>query len=391
MTHVVMTLLGDIRYDGRVRKEIQTLTKAGHEVELVVADFTKTRFGGEDLGIRIHYIPMRLWSSPMLNFVSQLRFNKAAAAIIRGLKPSYIHCHDLNTLLAGVWAKKKTGAKLIFDAHELMPESMGGIREAIWGRIEKICVKSCDGLLMPEKHRIDYFKQKYPDIAEISLLENFPRRTDIPAQAFDLFRPLYSIGKDQKIVLHTGLIAAKRNVEELIDSMALCSEEFVLIVLGRTFKGYGERLRARIRKSGLERRVFLHDAVPHARILEYMASCDIGTAFYSNININNYYCASNKLFEYIAIGKPVLTNNYPGLVERVESFAQGVCLEEITPATLAEAYARASDTHVMKPGAQKFFWETQSERLDCIYQTATDQDTLYNSAGDQLPEPRLAP
>jgi glycosyltransferase involved in cell wall biosynthesis len=373
MTHVVMTLLGDIRYDGRVRKEIQTLTKAGHEVELVVADFTETRFGGEDLGIRIHYIPMRLWSSPMLNFMSQLRFNKAAATIIRGLKPSYIHCHDLNTLLAGVWAKEKTGAKLIFDAHELMPESMGGIRQAIWNRIEKFCVKSCDGLLMPEKHRIDYFKQKYPGITEISLLENFPRRNDIPTQSFDLFRPLYSIDKDQKIVLHTGLIAAKRHVEELIESMTLCSEKFALILLGRAFKGYRERLRAKIHDCGLERRVFLHDPVPHASILEYMASCDIGTAFYSNININNYYCASNKLFEYIALGKPVLTNNYPGLRDNIEKFRQGVCLEDVTPESLANAYRRASDPHAVSPGRKKFFWEHQEFRLLDFYKMDTPE------------------
>jgi glycosyltransferase involved in cell wall biosynthesis len=363
MSHIVMILLCDIRYDGRVRKEIHTLTAAGHRLELVVADFKRTGCGGEDLGIRIHYVPMTLWPDPAMNFLSQIVFNQKAAAIIRGLAPTHIHCHDLSTLLAGVWAKKKTGAKLIFDAHELMPESMGGIREAVWGRIERKCIGCCDSIIMPEKNRIAYFREKYPQVGKVLLLENFPRRNQIPEQRRDLFREVYPISKDQKIVLYTGLIAAKRHVEELIDSMALCNEEFVLVLLGRAFKGYEQTLRKRIQNARLQQRVFLHDAVPHAEILNYMASCDIGTAFYSNINVNNYYCASNKLYEYIALGKPLLTNNYPGLIEIVAKFGQGVCLENITPANLAAAFVRACDQRHVTPGSKLFFWEDQEDVL----------------------------
>jgi glycosyltransferase involved in cell wall biosynthesis len=283
------------------------------------------------------------------------------------LAPTHIHCHDLNSLLAGVWAKKEIGAKLTFDAHELMPESMGGIRQTVWGRIEKKCLKSCDQVIMPEKNRIAYFKKKYPDVGEILLLENFPRRTEIPTEREDLFRRIYPIAKDQKIVLHTGLIAARRQVEELIDSMALCGDEFALVLLGRTFKGYEQTLRDRIKKSGLNQRVFLHDAVPYADILRYMAAGDIGTAFYSNINVNNYYCASNKMFEYIALEKPVLTNNYPGLLEYVEKFRQGICLNEITPTNLAKAYADACNPRAVTRGARKFFWEHEEHALLRMY------------------------
>jgi glycosyltransferase involved in cell wall biosynthesis len=367
MASIVMTLLGDIRYDGRVCKEIQTLLGAGHKVELVVSDFRRNGSEREDLGIPLHSIPMTLWPNPAMNFVSQILFNKEAVSIIRGLAPTHIHCHDLSTLLAGVWAKKKTGAKLIFDAHELMPESLGGVRETVWGRIEKRCIASCDHIIMPEQNRIAYFKRKYPQVAELLLLENFPRHVDIPEQQYDLFREIYPIGKDQKIILHTGLVAAKRHVEELIDSMALCGDEFVLVLLGRTFKGYEQTLNDRVEREGLRHRVFLHDAVPNTEILNYMASGDIGTAFYSNINVNNYFCASNKLYEYIALGKPLLTNNYPGLLATVEKFGQGVCLRDITPTNLAQAYVRACDSSFVTPGRKAFYWEHQEDVLLDLY------------------------
>jgi starch synthase len=368
MARIAMVLLGDIRYDGRVRKEIQTLTGAGHQVELILSEFKGNGSGGGDLGVPIHYIPITLWPNPAVNFLAQIRFNRQAASIIPTLAPTHIHCHDLTTLLAGVWAKKKTGAKLIFDAHELMPESMGGVRETFWQRIEKRCIKSCDHVVMPEKNRITYFKQKYPEVREVVLLENFPRRADIPSKSEDLFRRIYPIRKDQQIVLYTGLIAAKRHLEELIASIAVSSEEYVLVVLGSASKSYDAVLAGRVKKLGLTKRIFFHDAVPYSQVLRYMTSCNIGTAFYRNTDVNNYYCASNKLYEYIALNKLVLTNNYPGLLERIENIRQGVCLTEVTAKSLQEAYIRVSNPALVTPGIKKFLWEDQEDVLGQLYE-----------------------
>jgi glycosyltransferase involved in cell wall biosynthesis len=269
--------------------------------------------------------------------------------------------------LAGVWAKEQLKAKIVFDAHELMPESMGGVKEKIWACIEKRCITSCNHIIMPEKNRIAYFKKKYSNIPEPLLLENFPCKSEIPTKAFDLFRDTYPINKGQKIILYTGSMGPGRYIEELIDSMMICNAEFTLVILGRAFKGYEETIHAKIKKLSLADRVFLHAPVPHSEILRYMASCDIGTAFYCDTDLNNYYCASNKLYEYIALNKMLLTNNYPGLLETVESFGQGICLREVTPKTLAEAYVHVSNPGYITPGARKFFWEDNADTLVRLY------------------------
>jgi glycosyltransferase involved in cell wall biosynthesis len=368
MAHIVMILIGDIRYDGRVRKEIATLLAAGHQVELVVSDFGKIGSGGEDLRVKIHYIPMTLWPKPAMNFLEQLSFNRKAASIIKDIGPTHIHCHDLSSLLAGVWSKGDANRKLIFDAHELMPESMGGIKEKIWGYIEKKCIKKCDSIIIPEKNRISYFQKKYPNAPRIWLLENFPRLSEIPIERYNLFREKYPIKKDQKIILYTGFLASRRHIEELIHAMVICPEQFALVALGYTFKGFDEVLQTIISKLQLTNRVFLHRAVPHVELLKYMSSCDIGTALYRNTNLNNFYCASNKLYEYIALDKPVVTNNYPGLLEHVESFRQGICLAAVAPNTLAEAFIRAVDPTFINPGIKKYFWEDQENILIQLYE-----------------------
>ena len=73
MAQIAMVLRGDIRYDGRVRKEINTLLRGGHDIDLVVSDFSRTQSGGEDLGIRIHYVPATLWPSRCQEFFGTAR------------------------------------------------------------------------------------------------------------------------------------------------------------------------------------------------------------------------------------------------------------------------------------------------------------------------------
>ena len=371
MAHIVMVLKSDIRYDGRVRKEIRTLVEVGHRVELVVSDYDKRGAGGKDLGVKVHYIPMTIWPSASGNLLEQFSFNRTATSIIRQIKPSHIHCHDLTTLFAGVGAKDKVKARLVFDAHELKPERMNGIKRKTWNLIESRLINKCDYIIMPEKNRIAYFMQKYKNASNMSkvlLLQNFPRKSEIPIEDKDLFRKKYPINRAQKIVLYTGRIAPERYIEELIDSISICSNDFVLIILGRSSKEYEAVLCEQIQQRGLANRVFLHDPVPHAEIMQYMAACDIGTAFYRNTGLNSFYCASNKLYEYIALGKAVVTNNYPGLLETVEHFRQGVCLADITPRDLAESYIRASDPAYVTPGARKFFWEDEQDVLTQLYE-----------------------
>src|SRR5262245_51224516 len=100
MAHICMVLIGDIRYDGRVRKEIGTLVRAGHRVELVVSNFDTTGAEDQNLGIKLHFIPMTLWSRPVANFIEQIRFNYRASSVIKEIGPTHIHCHDLLALLA---------------------------------------------------------------------------------------------------------------------------------------------------------------------------------------------------------------------------------------------------------------------------------------------------
>jgi len=367
MAQIVMTLIGDIQYDGRARKEIATLRGAGHSVELIVSDFSGRGTGGEGLGIAIHFIPMKLRRTAAGNFLEQLVFNLRAYRKILEIAPEFIHCHDLTTLLAGALAHTPAEAQLVFDAHELLPESMGGLKGRIWGCIEKRCVRRTDVVILPEINRLEYFRKKYPDLDEVRLLENFPRREDLPTGNSDYLREKFHISADSTIVLHTGAIAPSRHVEDIVDAISLCDDRIVAVILGRSFKGYANGIREKIDDLELNDRVFLHDPVPHSEMMAVMASCDIGTALYRNDNANNYYCASNKLYECIALRKAVVTNDYPGLLKVVRDDRLGICLARVDAETLSDAFQRAADGTGLALGSKAYYWEDQADSLIDIF------------------------
>lgn len=367
MTKVVMVLIGNIKYDGRVRKEIASIKSANISVELIVTDYQDSEDAGDELGIKIHYIKAKKHSAPILNFIDSLIVNYKASRLLKKISPEFVHCHDLNTLLSGVLYKKSGLGKLVYDAHELFPESLGGTREKIWDFIERYCISSCDKIIMPEKNRAKYFMKKYSTKAEIGILENFPRECDIENVEKDILRKSLAISDEKIIVLHTGSISPGRYVEELIDALAISPREIVLVLIGISWGGYDQILRRKIDNKNLRDRVFICPPVPHSRILSYIASCDIGTAFYRNTNLNNFYCASNKLYENIALCKPVLTNNYPGLIETVGKNNLGVCVEQIDAESLADAILKAIDLRSTLRTSDEYLWEKQHGLLAELY------------------------
>lgn len=357
MKTIAMLLIGNIDTDGRVQKEIASLKARGHSVTLIQWAYTGAKSDREQLGVDIIHYPHLLVKSATRNFLRQIRFNFFALGHLKRLCPNIVQCNDLHTLIAGFLFRHR--AQIIYDAHELFSETQKGLRKIIWGLLERIMVPACHAYIQPEKNRRTYFARKYhlPE-SSIALVENFPLGK-YPFSGRNRLRERLSIAEDKKIVLYTGVLGAGRNIENMIRSMSLLDSQFVLVLIGPTFKGYDENLVDLVANLHLQSRVKFHPAIPNVEMLDYINSGDIGLVFYENINLNNYWCASNKLYDFIFCGKPVITNDYPGLKEVVEKNQLGVCLSDSTPELIANA---VKDVEKMEPAAHEpYVWERQEE------------------------------
>jgi glycosyltransferase involved in cell wall biosynthesis len=363
-----MVLIGNIRTDGRVQKEILSLRKKGFTVTLIQWAHSGEGGGHEHLGIQVIDYPHRLHSNPAMNFLHQVLFNIFAWRHIKKLSPDFLQCNDLNTLFAGYLSRRQT--RVIYDAHELYAESRTGLRYLAWSWLEKAMLPACYAIIQPEKHRLAYFAAKHGIESErMILIENFPKG-DYHFSGRDRLRECFALSREVVILLYTGVLGPGRDIESMVTCMTLLGPGFVLVLLGPTLKGYRERLIAHIAKMQVGDRVKLHPEIPNAEMLDYIHSGDIGLVFYRNINLNNYWCASNKLYEFILCRKPVITNDYPGLREVVEERRLGICLSETSPEAIASAIHRLSERLPSLPPSTPYRWECQETSYLNLFEVA---------------------
>ena len=357
MQTVAMLLIGDVRMDPRVTKEILTLRSRGFSVTLIQWPRIGPRGTHKYLGIEVIDYPHGLHRRPIANSLRIIPFYFFALRHLKRLSPDFVQCNDLDTLLPGILYQGRT--RLIYDAHELFPEFTQGIRKLVWSKLERWMIPACHAYVQPEKNRLAYFSAKlHIDLARIALVENFPSG-HYAFSGRSRLRECFKLAPEKIILLYPGVLCRGRGIENMISCMALLDVRFVLVLMGLTFGGYEKKLASLISEAKAEDRVKVHPAIPSIEMLDYINSGDIGLAFYPNTNLNNYWCASNKLYEFILCGKPVITNDYPGLREVVETNQLGACLSETSPQAIASAVRRVWNDKKEPAGTSSYVWERQ--------------------------------
>ena len=59
--------------------------------------------------------------------------------------------------------------------------------------------------------------------------------------------------------------------------------------------------------------------VPHEQVTSITQQADLGIAPIQNVCLSYYYCAPNKVFEYLLGGIPVIGSNFPELKKMCKS------------------------------------------------------------------------
>lgn len=228
------------------------------------------------------------------------------------MKPDVIEANDFPCLRPAVLAKRKTGALLVYDMHEMYSEieTIDPIRRIKIRLDEKSLVKSADlcitvNPLLAKKLALMHGGR------EPAVIQN---AVDAPDDLFspgrpDLFRKEFPEIGDRKILLYQGWIYSgeSRNLKKLVQSFRKVSDKVVLVMMGY---GEVEYFRDLIREQNLGDHVFLRDAVSQDQLLYYTASADIGLIPYVATADLNTQCGSpNKLYEFIQARLPILSND----------------------------------------------------------------------------------
>jgi len=361
--HVTFTYVGPLQSRGRLFKQIKTLQGAGFEVDLIAGNTQPIH--KDQYGFPIKDMPVDDSGSPLKSFMEQMRFARNAAIQIASGDTDVVVCLGLQSLLAGVLAKqRRTNLCLIFDCNELHIESFSGFaKKAVWRVLHNYAIKRCDAIIHAESNRLKYFTNHYPvrNTPQI-VIENFPffvAADPVPRDLSGNIRLIY-----------LGGFGDARYTMELVEAFTDMPDSVSLDFVGFGFKEYLAKVERRILETRAQG-IRILPAVPHWQIPDLLKGYHIGLGFYKNTNLNNFFCAPNKIYDYLMNGIPVVTNKYPGLREVVEKNSVGVCLDQVDSKSLRAALAKIQSDNmhlnISNEIRKKYSWENQESKYLSLF------------------------
>src|SRR5712692_3014053 len=277
--------------------------------------------------------------------------------------------HDLPPLLPTVLAAKLRRRPVVYHAHELWSETHARVPFArLWRLLDRALVPLCDEVVTPEENRSRVYFEEFGARRPPLTVRNCPPYRG-PIEGAKLRDELRRRGiAFSTIVLYQGLIDSMRCIEEMAEATRHFDDGIVLVIIGG---GWGSWADAASTLAGYERIVVL-PRVPYEDLPPYTASADLGILFYRNDCRNNYYCAPNKVFEYMMMGLPVIAASYPGMRALVEGEAVGLCVDPEKPEEIAVAVNRlAADPQArmtmrangLRLSMERYNWENEFNPL----------------------------
>ncbi|MHA1927507.1 MAG: glycosyltransferase [Candidatus Thorarchaeota archaeon] len=364
---IVFVYFGELKYKGRLLKQIKTLKEAGHECILVHGRTELETSNYENYDFRIVDIRLELSQNKIRNFFNQIRINFKASSITISLKPDYVICITLFAALTGVLVKNKQPiVQFAFDNNELfMQKGMSFVKKLAWMPIHSLVFLKADIIMHAEENRMEYCMGKYISSAKHVLLENLPfaKQNSIPKSRKELHDPIR--------IVYIGAFLPARCIEDILDAFhEIPSELASCDLIGYGKSSYMTFLKEYASSLSLDNVRFL-PPVHHANMLKVLNNYDVGLALYRSSNLNQYYCAPNKVYDYITCDMPIIGSDNPSLINIIEKYEIGVCLSSISGQSMMRAIISIKEnnlqdniTHDLK---LRFSWEAQASKYIRIF------------------------
>lgn len=372
MTQILHIVRNPVTHDSRVLKATGVILERFPERDLVIAGFHDQGHAEQELVGNRQVRRWRLKTRPLpKNLISQaIKFFEWRYRLVSAYRKEplqVIHCHDLEPLPIAVKLKKLTGAKLIYDAHELQTERNGGqgIRKRLSQWQENRLLPFVDHLITVSPSIRDWYAQRYPS-TPISLVRNIPQHIDTNTVAKP-FRAILGVPDDALLFLYLGGIGKGRCVEVILNGFASQGVKHHVLFMGsgpllQQVKNYAKECP----------RIHFQPPVPPDEVIAYARGADIGLSLIESTCLSYRFCLPNKLFESLLSGLPVLASNLPDQAKIVIDHQAGWVIEP-NAADLEEflQHLEVSSARKLRVGladrAADLRWENEAKALVHAY------------------------
>lgn len=369
----------DIESDSRILKEMSALAVSGYIVSGLGVTLNEgsqkspINFSADISAIKLISRQWTFLPRTLRHVVSLLELvgKMLPKAICK--KPDIVHCHDTLVLPLGVIVKMLTGAKLVYDAHELESDRNGLSklqgRLTLW--VEKILWRFVDALIVvsPSIQKW-YYEAIGPKKSTVIL--NAPLFLNNNQAENNYLRDKYSIPHESKIFIYVGILGRGRGLDLI--TQAFVDENVSSHVV---FLGYGELSEHLKKLAEKHPNLHVHDAVAHSQVVPVVKSADFGLCLIQNVSLSDYYCLPNKLFEYCFAGVPVLASGFPDIRSVITEHGIGECCDlEIDSIRKAVKELEISNKKFSFTDVTLLSWEAQQSKLVDLYKQLNSSSSV---------------
>jgi glycosyltransferase involved in cell wall biosynthesis len=325
---VAMVTFSPYPADARPRRAAEALLKEGLSVDLICLGDESAPRRETFNGIDIHRLPIKHRRGSKLSYAYNYgAFILISASILalRALKRRYdlVYVHNMpDILVLSSLVPKILGAKVLLDLHDPMPELMmtifnsdkNGLGVQLMQGLEKWSLARADSVLTVNEAFKRIFASRSCRPEKISVVMNTPDEEIFPFRTPASYTSANGAPTGRFVMMYHGSIVERNGLDVAVDALAHVREAVPVAELricgAKT--PFLERVLHGARQKGLQDCVHylgpkrLEDLVPE------IEDCNVGIipshrSPFTEINI------PNRIFEYLALGKPVIAPRTPGI------------------------------------------------------------------------------
>lgn len=378
--------------DPRVENEADRLIQAGHEVVLFCLDYDNIKPKQEVLnGVKV----CRVRLHPFLEKFSILSYSIPVFPIIL-LFPLWrflnqedldiIHIHDMQVALLTIVLNRYKRLPLILDLHENRPEIMRHyshvksfpgkylINLTIWKKIEHYCMLKVDANIVVTREARDYYKHRGIDAAKITVVPNTVRTSFF--RDAKISNTIISRFKDKFVLLYLGNTGLRRGLMTAIEALPAIVQKIPnlqLVIVGKSNDDM--ILKEKAISLEVKDHVVFEGWKDVSLFPSYISAASIGI---SPLLRNQHHDTTfaNKIFQYMAFGKPLIVSDCTAQARIVQTYNCGLVFPAGDKTRFAAAtYQLFADSRLqanMGANAKKAIledlrWEIVSDNLNQLY------------------------
>ena len=320
-----MILFGNIENDGRVLRTITCLKK---KYNITIYSYC------DQNNFKINRVKIIKRKSPNYkkNFLELIFYTFHVFKIIFKNKYDIFYVNDFYLAFPFKLISFFSSSKIVYDSHELLvpdKKDKSNYTNYFFYFLEKISIKNFNLIITANKERSRIMKDHYKlkNIPEI--VKNIPNpsikdellKRSVLEKKFKIFEK-----SNDLIIVYQGLISQKRGIEKIVMDLSKIRNSKILLI-GNGNEKYIKYLKNLFKKRSMKNIYFLGN-VDLKTLYSILNISDCGIISYSNINLNNKYCAPNKLYEYALFNLPMITSSQNLFKKTFEKYNIGIIHNE---------------------------------------------------------------